>query len=130
LIPSAKAPLKFLSRLYFDQRKVEELKALVDTVKLDDKSYMYILLAQTYGAIGDKASAEATLKSQLAKEPTNRTLFDELMRGYLKENRLNAMRAEIRKWLQLNPHDEQVREIYRDLERASNSRDTSGKVIR
>ena len=120
--------MKFLSRLYFDQRKDAELKALIDTVDLDDKSYMYILLAQTYSAIGDKARAEATLKVQLSREPANRILFDELMRIYLRERRLNAMRAEIRKWLQHNPHDEQVREIYRDLERAVNSGDSSEKL--
>jgi len=128
LIPSAKAPLKFLSRLYYDQRKDEELKALIDTVNLDDKTYMYILLAQTYSAKGDNVRAEATLKLQLSLEPTNRTLFDELMRYYLRQRRLNAMRSEISKWLQHNPHDEQVREIYRDLERAVNSGDSPGKL--
>ncbi|MCH8027090.1 MAG: DUF2723 domain-containing protein [candidate division Zixibacteria bacterium] len=130
LIPSAKAPLKFLSRLYFDQRKDKELKALIDTVNLDDKTYMYVLLAQTYSAIGDNVRAEATLKSRLSQEPSNRILFDELMRIYLRERRLNAMRAEIRKWLQLNPHDEQVREIYRDLERVINSGDSFREATR
>ncbi|MEE8405192.1 MAG: hypothetical protein V3S17_07350, partial [candidate division Zixibacteria bacterium] len=130
LIPSAKAPLKFISRLYYDQRKDAELKALIDTVNLDDKTYMYVLLAQTYSAIGDNSRAEAVLKLQLSLEPTNRTLFDELMRFYLRDMRLNAMRAEIKKWLQQNPHDEQVREIYRDLERAVNRGDTSREAGR
>ncbi len=128
LIPSAKAPLKFLSRLYYDQRKSAELKALIDSVNLDDKTYMYVLLAQTYSAKGDNVRAEATLKLQLSLQPTNRALFDELMRIYLRDRRLNAMRAEISKWLQHNPHDEQVREIYRDLERAVNSGDSPGKL--
>jgi hypothetical protein len=129
LIPRSEDPLQLLGRIYSEKGEAEKLRALVDTSTYGAKEILLLALGQTYKKMGDDVQIEAALNRALAINPTYRPAFDELMRFYMTKNKFHAMRAGLLRWLQFNPQDQEVRQIYEQMEQMLRGGDTgSGGV--
>jgi len=125
LIPKATDPIQLLARIYSDQNNIERLKVLTDTCQFDQKEVLYMIQGQTYRRLADDPKAENVLNQALNINPAYRPAFDELMRMYLGKKQYTLMRAGIMRWLQFNPNDQQVREIYQQMEKSMGGGDSA-----
>lgn len=130
LIPRATEPIQLLAKIYSDQRDTERLQILIDTCQFNNKEVLMHILGQTYRRQGDNAQAEAALNAALNVNPSYRPAFDELMRLHIQKKQFQTVRSGIMRWLQFNPHDQQIREMYQQLEQSLNSSDTADTQTR
>ena len=118
LIPSATDPIQLLAKIYADQNAIEKLQILIDTSNYEPKEALMVVLGQTYRRQSDEAQAETALNAALTINPSYRPAFDELMRLYMKNKKYSAIRNALMRWLQFNPQDQQIREMYQQMEKA------------
>lgn len=127
LIPRATDNLQLLAKIYMEQKNIEQLKSLVDTSLIDNRESLLFILGQAYRRTGDPAKAEAVLNEALSLNPGFRQAFDELMKLHIQQKQYQSVRTGIMRWLQFNPHDQQIREMYQELEQTINLMDSADR---
>ncbi len=118
LIPRATEPIQLLAKIYADQNAIEKLQNLIDTADYEPKEALMVVLGQSYRRRGDEARAEASYNAALTINPSYRPAFDELVRLYMEKRKYTAIRNALMRWLQFNPQDQQIREMYQQLEKS------------
>jgi len=115
-IPYADDVVDFIAGIYSQEGKVDSLRLLIASAGSGDKRWMSVLLAQALLNNGDSAAAEEELSRTLLLHPDYRQAFDEVMRLYIARRDLSAMKSTIQAWLRVNPGDQQMRGLLRQLE--------------
>ena len=129
-IPRATEPVQLLAKIYSDQGDTERLQSLIDTGQFNNKESLLYILGQAYRRKDDPAKAEAALKAALHINPSYRPAFDELMRLYIQGEQYHHVRAALMQWLQFNPHDQQLREMYQQMEQSGQGAASSDSSAR
>ncbi|HEX2897790.1 MAG TPA: hypothetical protein VHP63_07055, partial [candidate division Zixibacteria bacterium] len=127
LIPRATDNLRLLAKVYLDQKNIEQLKILVDTSETENRESLLLILGQAYRRAGDPAKAEIALSDALSINPGFRQAFDELMKLHIQQKQYQSVRSGIMRWLQFNPHDQEIREMYQELEQTMNLMDSADR---
>jgi len=118
LIPRATDPIQLLAKVYADQSATEKLQNLIDTTIYEPKEALLVILGLSYRRKGDLPRAEGAYNAALTLNPSYRPAFDELMRMYMQNRKYTAIRNGLMRWLQFNPQDQQIREMYQQMEKA------------
>lgn len=126
-IPHSSDAIEFLAALYSDQGRTEELRALIEQSAYGDKRKLSILLGRAERKLNRDDEAERLLSGVLDAYPTYRPAFEELMRLYFETKRAMRMKALLQRWLQFNPHDNQVKRMLKELRRGNAASDTVGR---
>ncbi len=126
LIPRASDPVQLLARVFAEQGAIEKLKSLVDTTDYEPKEGLLVILGQSYRRQGEEAMSEEAYNAALGLNPGYRPAFDELMRLYMEKRKYSAIRNGLMRWLQFNPHDQEIREMYQQIEKAMSSDSMDG----
>ncbi len=121
LIPRATDPIQLLARIYSDQNATEKLRTLIDTAGYEPKEALLVILGQNYRRQGDGAMAEGAYNAALTINQSFRPAFDELMRMYMEKRKYSAIKNGLMRWLQFNPNDQQIREMYQQIEKVMNN---------
>jgi tetratricopeptide (TPR) repeat protein len=118
-IPHAADAVEFLAKLYADQSRAEELRALIDEAQSGDRRLLNFLLGQVERKRGRTEEAERILKSVLNMDPTYQSAFRELVRIYYEARQLDRLQMLMEQWLQFNPRDNEVKRLLRELKRST-----------
>ena len=125
LMPRATEPLQLLARIYSEENKTEQLRIMIDTCQFQNKEVLLFFLAHGYRQAGDNLQAEAAFDAALQLNPSYRPAFDDLMKLHLEMRNYSKLRVGLMKWLQFNPQDQQIRELYKEMEKVVTG-DTGG----
>ncbi len=126
LMPFSTDAVNALTARYADAVMIPELKGLLGRSYIDEKR-VNVAIARAYRKTGQTAEAEALLKNVLAANPTYRQALDELMRIYVQSDNTSAFKETLRNWISANPTDNQMIQLFRQLEDAERQARDSGK---
>jgi tetratricopeptide (TPR) repeat protein len=124
-IPHAGDPVEFLANILSEQGKTEELKDLIANTYVGDRQHLQLLLARSLRKDEKPDEAETILTGLLKQNPTYQDAYDELMRLYLVDNNMLAIKELMQQWLQYNPDDQKSRAALNDLLNAFEAMDSS-----
>jgi tetratricopeptide (TPR) repeat protein len=124
IIPRANEPLQILGRIYSDRKDTEKLQSLLDTIRTEVGDLLFFHLGMAYKKKGDLQQAESSLNSALMINPGYRPAFEELMRLFIEQGKIGSLRSGLMKWLQFNPQDQKIRDLFMEMERSANNRVT------
>jgi hypothetical protein len=128
LIPRASEPVQLLARIYSENQNLDKLKSLLDTSIYDSKEQLFYFMGLAEKQSGNVSGAEESFDAALRLNPTYRPAFDELMRVYMEQNKVNSIRAGLMRWLQFNPQDQKIRELYLEMEKKISQGETTGNA--
>lgn len=127
-IPHAADPVNSLALVYAEAGKADELEALIKRARAGDQKYMRYLLGSTKRKLGLDHEAELIFKNLLAEFPGYTRPFEELIRLYMKNDRLSSLDELLVTWLTHNPADNQAKQFLNQLrEQARQASDKKNK---
>ncbi len=125
-IPHSLDAVEFLANLYSDQKRDDELRALIEQSMVRDKRKLNFLLGRVERELHRNDEAERVFSSILDTDPAYRPAFQELLRLYAETNQITRIRTLLQRWLLFNPGDKQAENVLEQIQRGYDTADTVG----
>ncbi|MEW5700917.1 MAG: DUF2723 domain-containing protein [Candidatus Zixiibacteriota bacterium] len=113
LFPDKWEPYVYLSQLYTDMNRPDELETLLARVGglTDEPERAYVNIGYSFSRLGNKARAEQILRGMLARWPASESAFKALVRIYYDAGQRDSLLALVQRWVKDNPRDDQGRKL-------------------
>lgn len=119
----------FLAQMYSDLDSLNRVDDILKKAPPDvDLSQVWATLAHTYWSRGDKPRAYTILRTELAKNPANKTAYSQMVTYLYRDSLYDSLATLIEHWLVDNPSDTEASQALEEVKRMAGMDTTKQSV--
>jgi tetratricopeptide (TPR) repeat protein len=115
IVPGSSRTINVLASLYMETNDIDSIRMMPELYPQADQAEIQLALAQAYRRIDQPELARPILDSLLQARPSWRPALDEMMRLLVQAHDGQAIVQVLRRWLEHNPDDVEIRQALDEL---------------